>query len=385
VKIAIITETFLPQTDGIVTRLCASIRWLRNEGHEVLVIAPDLGITKFEGVKVVGIPARSFFLYRDQKLALPNRKVGRSLSAFKPDLVHVVNPAVLGVAAVYYSRKGKWPLVASYHTHIPKYLDYYRVSILKPALWWFLRTLHNRADLNLCTSQSVASDLKDQRFRNIQVWKRGVDTDQFHPDNQDEEMRERLTNGQESKTLLLYVGRLAAEKKLENLRVILDKSRDFCLALVGDGPHRNRLEEHFKGTNTVFTGFLHGKELARAYASSDIFVFPSTTETLGLVILEAMSSRLPVVAVRGGPTSEQITDRESGMLYDPDDPEDLIHTIMKLRDPEMRFSIAQEGRKLSTRFGWSKSSKQLLDFYQQVLNERDGGWSYTAVRETGDN
>ncbi|WP_085520619.1 glycosyltransferase family 4 protein [Tuberibacillus sp. Marseille-P3662] len=381
-KIAIVTETFLPSTDGIVTRLCHSIRWIQEQGHEVLIIAPDLGVKEFEGAKVVGIPARSFFLYKGhKKFAYPNRKIGRALKQFAPDLVHVVNPALMGAAGMFYGRWGKWPLVASYHTHIPKYADYYRVSFVKPVLWWYFRLLHNRADLNLCTSQSVASELKEQRFKNVEVWKRGVDTERFHPDFYSEDMRHRLSNGNPAKTLLLYVGRLAAEKEIEKIRDCLDRNPDFGLAIVGDGPYRASLEDHFQGRNVVFTGFLHGDELSQAFASSDAFVFPSTTETLGLVILEAMASGLPMVAAKSGPTCEQVEDGVSGLLYDPEVPGDFVKTLEKLNDKSLRDAISEQAREVSADLGWSGQSKQLLDFYHQVLQEKGAEWVYEVKGE----
>lgn len=366
-KIAIITETFLPSTDGIVTRLCASISWLIQNGHEVMIIAPDLGVTEFEGAKVEPIPARSFFLYKAKKWAYPSRLVRRYLDKFNPEIVHVVNPSLLGVSGVYYSKKNKLPLLCSYHTHLPKYADYYNVSFIKPILWGYLRMLHNRAHQNLCTSQSVMEELTDQRFMNVKLWERGVDTQKFHPRNKNDQMRKRLTGGQTDKTLLLFVGRLAAEKNIERIKDVLDRSPDVCLALVGDGPFRKDLEKHFEGTHTVFTGFLHGEELAQAYASSDVFVFPSTTETLGLVLLEAMASELPVVAADSPPTREQVTDGESGMLFHPDQPEHFVQQVLKLLNKEKREKIAKHAILASRNMGWEKTAQQLFNYYQQTV------------------
>jgi glycosyltransferase involved in cell wall biosynthesis len=182
-------------------------------------------------------------------------------------------------------------------------------------------------------------------------------------------MRDRLTAGKKDKKLLLYVGRLAPEKDIEKIREVLMKSPDFCLAIIGDGPHRVYLENYFKGTSTVFTGFLHGDELASAYASSDIFVFPSTTETLGLVLLEAMSSGLPVVAAKSGPTSEQVSHGITGMLYDPNDQDEFVNHILKLGDDTLRLKMAELAREASQKVGWDKPSEQLLDYYNRALRE----------------
>lgn len=366
-KIAIITETFLPSTDGVVTRLCATIKWLQEHRHTVWVIAPDLGTSVYEGAQVKGIPAHTFFFYKDRKFSMPSHKVKKYLQEFQPDIVHVVNPALLGVAGIYFAKRLHLPLIASYHTNIPQYVSYYRLAFLEPVLWQFFRTLHNQAVLNLCTSDSVKKELMAKKFHNVKLWIRGVAIDQFGPQYYDRTMRESLTNGQAEKTLLLYVGRLAFEKQIEKIRDVLKASDDFCLALVGDGPYRQELEQYFQGTNTVFKGFLHGEELAKAYASSDIFVFPSTTETLGLVILEAMASGLPVVAAKSGPTCEQISDGFGGLLFDPDDPDSFKNTVLKLAGENLRWAMAKNAYEVGHSFSWEKPSEQLLSFYEQVL------------------
>jgi glycosyltransferase involved in cell wall biosynthesis len=366
-KIAIITETFVPSTDGVVTRLKACIRYFKREGHDVRVIAPDLGVDEFEGVPIEGIPARTLFLYRSKKFALPTRKVRKILESFDPDVVHAVNPALVGMSGVYYAKKLGYPLLASFHTQVPKYADYYHLPMFKGFLWWYFRKLHNQAAINLCTSETVKQELEEQNFQRVHVWKRGVDTELFHPKKYDKEMREKHSGGQPDKKLLLFVGRLAPEKEIAKIKSVLDASDEFALAIVGDGPHRDTLEKHFEGTNTVFTGFMHGEELARAYASSDVFVFPSTTETLGLVITEAMASGLPIVAAKSGPTCEQIKDNQTGLLYDKDEEGDFTNTVLRFRDETLRKRLAKEAREDIAEMGWDAQSKQVLDYYKEII------------------
>ncbi|WP_322904753.1 glycosyltransferase family 1 protein [Paenibacillus campi] len=380
-KIAIITETFLPSTDGIVTRLTAVIRWLRRQGHDVLIIAPEAGLREFEGAVIAGIPAYRFFLYRSKKLALPLPRIARLLTQFEPDLVHVVNPAVLGAAGILFGKK--WPLIASYHTHIPHYADHYRVGWLKPLVWSYLRLLHNVAQLNLCTSDTVLHELQSQRFRNVKLWQRGVDTERFHPNFRSKAMRERLSGGKPDDILLLYVGRLASEKQIDRIRAVLDSSDRLRLAIVGDGPHRTALERHFAGTRTVFTGFLHGDELSAAYASSDMFIFPSTTETLGLVLLEAMAAGLPIVAAQSGPTLEQVQHGITGMLYDPADPQSLRNHVLALINEQRRQTIGTAARQSALQLGWDGASQQLLSFYEALLQEA-GTASVTRSKPSSD-
>jgi glycosyltransferase involved in cell wall biosynthesis len=374
-KILMITETFLPSTDGVVTRLTNSIRYFLKAGHQVQIIAPDLGVHEFEGAKVIGAKATRLFFYRSKEFAMPTTRMKKMISAYDPDVVHVVNPALLGAAGVYYARKLGYPLLASYHTQVPKYLDYYHLSIFKGLLWWYFRKLHNQADLNLCTSQVVHQELLDQGFQNMHVWKRGVDTSLYHPNNYNEKMHVRLTKGQANKKLLLYVGRLAPEKEIEKIKHVLDASDQFVLAIVGDGPHREVLEKHFHGTNTVFTGFMHGEELASAYASSDVFVFPSTTETLGLVITEAMASGLPIVAAKSGPTCEQIEDGQTGLLYDQHIEGDFTRTILQFEDETLRKRLAKKAREEIADMGWDAQSQQVLDIYHELTGNKQSSYN----------
>jgi glycosyltransferase involved in cell wall biosynthesis len=365
-KIAIVTETFLPSTDGIVTRLTACIRYFLNEGHDVRIIAPDLGVYEFEGARVSGVPAYTLPFYRSKKFAMPHTMVKKLIAEYNPDIVHVVNPALLGFSGIFYAKSLGYPLIASYHTNVAKYLDYYKLSPLKGLIWWYFRKLHNQADLNLCTSKTVQEELISKNFNNVQVWKRGVNTDLFKPQKFDSKVRDLLSGGHPEKILLLYVGRLAAEKEIEKIKVVLEESDRFVLAIVGDGPHRQALEKHFDGSNTVFTGYLHGEDLASAFASSDVFVFPSTTETLGLVIMEAMASGLPVVAAKSGPTCEQIKDQQTGLLYIADDPNHFKETVLRFEDETLRKRLSHSAYKEISEMGWNEPAQQILEYYMEI-------------------
>lgn len=367
-RIAIITETFLPSTDGIVTRLCETVGWLQSQGHQILIIAPDLGVQEYDGIPVKAIPAHRLFFYRTKKFALPHPLVKRYLKSFRPDVVHVVNPALLGLAGVFYARQLGFPLIASYHTNVAQYMNYYHLSLFKPLIWQYFRSMHNQAEMNLCTSQTVKEELEQRKFRNVHLWKRGVDLQKFRPEKKSMAMRNRLTSDHPDKTLLLYVGRLAAEKEIEKIREVLEASPDLWLALVGDGPYRKELESYFSDSNVTFTGFLYDEALAEAYASSDIFIFPSTTETLGLVILEAMASGLPVVAAESGPSREQIEDEKNGVLYRPDRPGDLRQKVLSMVTKTRELdTMRKAARQESIYLGWNKASEQLLGFYKQVV------------------
>jgi glycosyltransferase involved in cell wall biosynthesis len=371
VKIVIITETFLPSTDGVVTRLTEAIKYLRSQKHEVVVIAPDLGVKEYQGALVEGIGTVTMPFYRSKKFSLPTRKIKPLLEKHQPDLVHVANPALVGVAGIHYAKRMGLPLMASYHTHIPKYLDYYKLyKPLKPLFWWHLRRLHNAADLNLCTSQAIKQELDEQGFERMHVLRRGVDVEKRHPAYYSEKMRERLLQGASDKKLLIFVGRLAIEKEIHKIRPLLDERDDLALAIIGDGPARKELEKVFGGTHTLFTGFLHGEELSQAFASADAFVFPSITETLGLVILEAMASGIPVIAAKSGPTLEQIEEGKTGFLFENENVSSMSKAVEQLDKQELVAEMKENVRLEAEKHSWTNASREMFDYYLATMHAK---------------
>ena len=368
-RIALFTETFLPKVDGIVTRLRHTVDHLQRLGNQVLVVAPDGGITEHKGAKVYGVSGFPLPLYPELKMALPRPAIGYALEDFRPDIIHVVNPAVLGLSGIFYSKVQKIPLVASYHTHLPQYLQHYGLGMLEGLLWELLKGAHNQAALNLCTSTAMVEELSAHGIERVDLWQRGVDTELFQPDLASVEMRSRLCQNHPESPLLLYVGRLSAEKEIERIKPILEAIPQARLALVGDGPHRQALEKHFALTNTNFVGYLMGTELGAAFASADAFIFPSRTETLGLVLLEAMAAGCPVVAARSGGIPDIVTDGVNGYLFDPKaDIQDAINaTIRLLENQQERDTIRQNARKEAERWGWAAATRQLQDYYQKVI------------------
>ncbi|MGH9600403.1 MAG: glycosyltransferase family 4 protein [Terracidiphilus sp.] len=367
-RIALFTETFLPKLDGIVTTLCQTIKQLKSLGHEVLIFAPDGGPAEFERCRVVGVRGRAFPFYPELRLALPHASLHRILEEFRPDVIHAVEPAVLGIAALYYAGGNdggalRVPLLVSYHTDLPKYLAYYHMRLLEPHIWRLLRLRHNRATVNLCTSHAMAHQLEEHGVPRVALWPGGVDADRFQPARRSEAMRARLTQGHPECPLLLYAGRLSPEKEIERLLPILKSVPGARLALVGDGPHRRALEQYFAGAPVFMAGFLDGDELAEAFASSDVFLMPSRTETLGLVVLESMASGVPVVAARAGGIPEMIEDGVSGFLFDSE--EQAAAAVQRLlSSPEERESVGRAARAQALNWSWKMATCRLLEHYR---------------------
>ena len=372
-KIAFFTETFLPKVDGIVTRLTKTIEFLTKNGDEVIVFCPEGCPDSYKGATIVGVAAMPLPLYPELKLGLPGPAVSDKLEEFKPDLVHVVNPAVLGLGGIWLAKTNNIPLIASYHTHLPKYLEHYGMGMLEPLLWELLKAAHNQALLNLCTSTAMVNELEDKGIQRTALWQRGVDTENFRPELRSEKMREKLFGKyQNMDSLLIYVGRLSAEKQIERIKPVLDNIPGACLALVGDGPYRGQLEKIFENTKTNFIGYLSGEELASAYASGDIFLFPSSTETLGLVLLEAMAAGCPVIGANKGGIPDIINNGINGCLYNPDEKDNgersLIEATKKiLADKNKKEAMRKEARKEAEQWDWNQATLQLQKYYAETL------------------
>ncbi len=370
-RIALFTETFLPKIDGIVTRLRHTVDRLQKQGDKVLVFCPDGGLKEYQGAKIQGVSAIPFPLYPELKLAIPRPTIGKALAKFQPDLIHVVNPAVLGIGGIYYAKTMNIPLVASYHTHLPQYLQHYGLGALEPLLWELLKLAHNQAQLNLCTSTVMVEELASHGIERLDLWQRGVDTDMYQPNLASAKMRSRLTQGNPDAPLLLYVGRLSAEKEIDRIKQVLEAIPNARLALIGNGPHKEALEAHFTGTQTNFVGYLQGLELASAYASADAFIFPSRTETLGLVLLEAMAAGCPVVAANSGGIPDIVTDGVNGYLFDPNDPDGAIAATQRLfTNSSERQKMRENARQEAEKWGWAAATAQLQGYYRLILDSQ---------------
>ncbi len=373
-RIAFFTETFLPATDGVVTRLRYTLDELALMGDDLLVVAPrypDGGPDSYAGAPIYRVPGVPFPPYPRIKLSFAHPGVGSALRRFRPDLVHTVNPIILGPGGIYYARRLKVPLVASYHTNVAAYARYYNLNFLSNVARWWTRQLHNRAEVNLCTSGAAMNYLRKEGIKRVRLWPQGVDTRRFHPEKASLEWRERLCDGHASERLLLYVGRLAPEKGIERLKAILREVSGTRLAIVGDGPARRTLEREFADTPTVFTGLLHGEDLASAYASADAFLFPSTTDTLGLAMIEALASGLPIVAARSDASREVVSEDENGLFYEANSESALVAAVCRLfSEDTFREALARGARAAAEQRDWRASTRALRGYYEEALRRR---------------
>lgn len=366
VRIAYVLETWLPSTDGIVTRLTATISELVERGHEVLVIAPGAtrrrgGAPELAGVTVRTVPSvGSRFIYGGQRWGLPLPRVARLIHQFDPAVVHVVNPAWLGIAGVVAARRQRRPLVASYHTDLTQHAPHYHLGWLNPLIWALLRSLHHAATINLATSEAAIRNLEAHGIPGVRLWPRGVDLQLF-------QSRTHRTAVPHTRPVALYVGRLAGEKGLDRLTPLADPDSGVDLVLVGDGPQRSELMHRFRSSTVTFPGVLHGLSLAEAYRRADVFVFPSTTETLGLVLLEALACGLPVVAADSPASRELLAGCPAARLYPADRPGQILALTRELTAAAPDRSLADAARRQVLPWTWERATTTLLTFYDNAI------------------
>ncbi len=367
-RIAYFTETFLPKIDGIVTRMMRTLEQLQALGHEAIIFAPQNPPESFAGFRVVRVPAVSFRpWYPELFLGLPRPRLGHELDRFKPDVVHVVNPVILGMWGTAIAKQRNLPLLASFHTDLPQYVAHLKLGFLKPLSHTWIRDVHNQAHVNLCTSQPMVNSAQGLGIQRVRLWPKAVDTERYKPDNWSSAMRHRLSGGYPDAPLMVYVGRLSFEKRLELLYAPITQLQGVRLAFVGSGPAESALRERFRDTRTVFTGYMSGDELAQAYASADVFAFPSDTETLGFAAMEAMASGVPVVGARAGGIPDVISEEENGLMFTPGDLGDLtdkLHTL--LFNAELRKWFGGRARLEMERWSWRASTEALLSFYERA-------------------
>ena len=371
-RIAIFSEVFLPKIDGITNRLRHTIDRLVDGGHEVRVFGPLHAQGSYRGVKVVQVPGVPLPLYPGLQITHPDLRIAWELFKFRPDVVHAVGPASLGVLGSVAARALGLPLVASYHTDLPAYLPRYGLGLVRPAIWPVIRAVHGLAHVNLSPSTITRDELERRGIGPVGIWRGGVDTERFRPEAASAMMRLRLTEEVRPdavKALAVYVGRVSAEKGLDRFFDLHDAIPGLHVAIVGDGPDRERLEKMARGRRFVFTGFLRGDDLAAAYASADLFFMPSTTETLGFVVLEAMSSGTPVVAARAGGQLDLISDGANGLLYEPNDPADAIRQVRTLlQNPSQRRHLGIQARKAAEHRTWDEETLRLVAHYETAID-----------------
>jgi len=370
-RIAFFSGTMKPGQDGVTRVLYKLLDYLNQNSIPNIAISPVIPQKDDQPSEMFKVCSVSVPLYRDYRMSIPTDYfLKKMIKQFNPTLFHIHSPCSLGFAAVKFAKRKSIPVVATYHTHFPSYARYYKIRSLELCGWNYLRGLYNSCDRVYIPSQPILSELENHQFRNLEHLPHGVEIEIFNPKYRSLEWRNK--NNPSNKKILLYAGRLVWEKDLKDLidayRILEAERNDFILMFVGDGPIRHELEEMLP--NAIFLGYKCGKELSTVFASSDVFVFPSTTETFGNVTLEAMASGLvPICADKGG-AAGIIKNFQTGLLFKPNAPVDFAEKIrFVLNNSELRKEISNNAFRYAHSQTWEKIFEKLILSYYKVMED----------------
>ncbi|AJE86897.1 mannosyltransferase PimB [Streptomyces albus] len=368
-RVVIVTESFPPDVNGVAHCALQTARHLLARGHDPLVLAPataaGAGADADATCPVVRVPSLPLPGYPQVRVALPSRRLAATLTAHRADLVHLASPFVLGVRGMAAARRLRIPAVAVYQTDLAGYARTY-LSTGEAAAWRRIRNVHAAADRTLAPSTVSLRDLEAHGVPRVRLWARGVDTERFTPGRREESLRRALAPGGE--LLVGYVGRLAAEKHVELLGGVCALP-GVKVVVVGDGPSGPGLRSALPGA--LFLGRRTGPELARIFASLDVFAHTGPFETFCQTVQEAMASGLPVVAPAAGGPLDLVDHGRTGFLVPPRDPGALKEAVALLAaDPALRARQGAAGRAAVEGRTWAAVGDELLGHYGEVLRER---------------
>ncbi|MBB3662264.1 MULTISPECIES: glycosyltransferase family 4 protein [Prauserella salsuginis group] len=366
-RVAIVTESFLPQVNGVTNSVLRVVEYLTARGDDVLVVAPGAGPEEYCGAPVVRVPAVDLPVVNTLPVGVPTRTVLTALAAFGPDVVHLASPFVVGARGLAAARRLGVPTVAVYQTDIPGFAEAYGLGLGARAAWRWVRRLHSRADRTLAPSSDSAHQLRLHGVPRVHRWGRGVDVERFDPAHGDPGLRAELAPGGE--LLVGFVGRLAPEKEVGRLTALADVP-GVRVVIVGDGPEHESLREALP--DAAFLGVRYGDELARIYASLDVFVHTGPHETFCQTVQEAMASGLPVIAPAAGGPRDLVDHGRTGYLLPPDHgafTRVLPGAIDDLRDRRQRTRLGEAGRAAVLGRTWPAVCRKLTGHYDAVRGQ----------------
>ena len=375
-RVALFSGNYNYVRDGANQALNRLVEYLLRQGVQVRVYSPTVEYPAFPAtgdlvdVPAIPIPGRSEYRL---PIAVPLR-VRRDLERFNPNIVHVSSPDIVGHRAVTWARRHKIAAVASVHTRFDTYLAYYHLQALEPLARGIMRRFYHRCEIVLAPAESTGAILRAQRMnRDIAIWGRGVDRDQFNPERRDMDWR-RSVGIADDEMVIAFLGRIVMEKGLDVFSDAIHAFATFGLKyrvlVIGEGPARPWFEEQIP--DAIFTGQLTGDELARAFASADVFLNPSMTEAFGNVTLEAMACALPVIAAEATGATNLVRAGVTGMLVDGTDPDEFAEILAAYaRDPSLRQLHGEAGLELAKRMDWDTINSAVIRSYRHAIVKRE--------------
>ncbi|MFT3717654.1 glycosyltransferase family 4 protein [Pseudorhodoferax sp.] len=382
-RIAVVTETYPPEVNGVAATLACCVQGLRARGHAVQLVRPrqDASDAAASEVLLRGLPIPC---YPHLRMGLPaTRTLVRLWTAARPDLVHVVTEGPLGWSALHAARRLRLPLSSDFRTNFHAYGRHYGLAWLHGPLMAYLRRFHNRCGLTMVPTESLRRQLVDEGFARLQVVARGVDTRLFHPGRRSEPLRAAWGAAPDT-PVVVHVGRLAPEKNLGLLWQAVQAMRTVdprvLLVVAGDGPLRPALERAWAGQGVVFAGVLRGEALAAHYASGDVFLAPSTTETFGNVTTEALASGLAVLAYGYAAAARLIVHGDNGLLAPYDQPTRFLAEARRLaRAPELVRRLCARAPQAAAGLAWDRIVAEMETAFVQLLQAHAPGRAVRAL------
>jgi phosphatidylinositol alpha 1,6-mannosyltransferase len=364
-RIAVVTEAFLPQVNGVTNSVLRLLEFCKAQGHDVLIIAPESegAPSEYLGYKIKHVPSIS--MKKLIPMAVPKKYLEPLLEGYAPDVIHLASPIFLGHYVARIARKMGIPTVSVYQTDIAGFARHYGLTIAHNTLKKWVSRIHQASDITLAPSKWACRDLEQSGVKNVRLWKRGVDLVNFTPSRRDESLRSNIAGGKK-KLIIGYVGRIANEKRIDDLK-ILDQQGDIQLVIVGDGPAAPRIKRELPGAR--FVGYQSGTELARYVASFDIFVHTGKHETFCQGIQEALASGVPVIGPDTGGPVDLIEHGITGLLIDTADPHELLEAVATLRN-HSSFDLMQLAARRSVEHRtWDYINSQLISHYQDAIDQ----------------
>ena len=363
-RVVVVTESFLPQVNGVTNSVLRILEHLRTEGHQALVIAPESsgGITEYAGFRVKRVP--SLEMKGLLPVGFPQKTIEPLIDGFNPDVIHLASPFFLGNYASRVAERLDIPTLSVYQTDIAGFARHYGLTVAHDSLKRWVAKIHKRTTRTLAPSNWSCEDLKSTGVPNVHLWPRGVDSQKFSPEKRDINLRCELLGDRPDRKLVGYVGRLANEKRIDDLAT-LDARDDIQLVIVGEGPARSRLERVLK--NARFVGYQSGDDLARYYASLDIFVHTGKHETFCQSVQEALASGVAVIAPNFGGPTDLVKHGWTGYLIDTENSYSLNHAvnqILQLAEPALMGARARESVIERT---WLSVNNQLISHYTDLI------------------
>lgn len=367
-RVAIYAGMFQKDQDGATKTIYRLVDALLQAGSEVAVFGFSITPQSRAGLHLIPLLSTPFPLYRDYRVAVVTPRVRRALDRFAPDVIQVTVPDLVGATFVRYARRRCIPIVSTYHTVFPEYFKYYHIGFLRPAGWRLAARFYRHMDAVYAPTEIAALELRRRGLRNIQIWSRGIDLAQFRPELRDMRFRDTLAGGR--RTVILYCGRLVAYKDvgvLADVYRLFQRGAGHSVRFVGagSGPAEKMLRR--KMPEAVFTGYLLGDDLAKVYANSDLLLFPSTTESFGNVVLEALASGIPAVVSDRGGCQEIIGQSRAGLIARSGDAADFHRQCLRLIEDGGLYRQMQEN---GMRFARARSWEVIIDWLVRDLLSR---------------